>query len=293
MKIALYYRHIDSTDREAIDTLVDTLHGRGIDTCELHDGDTADGCDYLFCIGGDGTLLSSMQFIRANAPEAFPPVLGINFGHLGFLTTVGRENLHCMVEELLEGHFTLEDRSLLQVSGQWPVVSGQCATQASGSPLPTTHYPLPTQFVLNEVFVHRTEEASLLRTEVYVNDDYVATYAGDGVIVATPTGSTAYSLSCGGPILTPNSKGLVITPISAHTLTLRPIIVPDTSHIVLRVEDGGQYTLGMDSRRRQMQGTVELSLQRAPFTISLIRMNTQNFFSAIRDKLMWGTEVRP
>ncbi len=266
MKIALYLRHIDHASQPVFGELVEALHAKGIAVQSVTDGDSVDGCDFLFSIGGDGTLLSSVQFVRSSNPAAFPPILGINFGHLGFLTTVGKEDFGAMIDDLLAGHYSLEQRTLLQINDD--------------------------SYALNEVFLHRSDESSLLRTQVFVDGDYVATYAGDGVIVATPTGSTAYSLSCGGPILTPNSKGLVITPISAHTLTLRPIIVPDTSRIVLRVEDGGQYTLGMDSRRRQMQGTVELTLQRAPFTISLIRMNTQNFFSAIRDKLMWGTEVR-
>lgn len=148
----------------------------------------------------------------------------------------------------------------------------------------------------------------MLRTEVYVDDLYVATYAGDGVIVASPTGSTAYSLSCGGPILTPDCGCFVITPIGAHTLTLRPIIVPDSARLrlvtvpathhtdpnqdpqLLRHLDS--FTLGMDSRRLTLIGSTTIDLCRAPFAISLIRMNTQNFFSAIRDKLMWGTEVR-
>lgn len=268
MKIALYYRYIDKTAEPSLAELIDILHHHGIDTCELHDavGSNADGCDYLFSIGGDGTLLSSVQFVQPDAPTLFPPVLGINFGHLGFLTTVGKDNLHSMVEELLNGRFSLEERTLLQVE------SGE------------------SFFSLNEVFVHRTEEASLLRTEVYVDNQYVATYAGDGVIVATPTGSTAYSLSCGGPILTPDSRCLAITPISAHTLTLRPIIVPDTAVIRLHVCDDG--FLGVDSRRTTLAGDTDLTLCRAPFTIRLVRMNTQNFFSAIRDKLMWGTEVR-
>lgn len=263
MKIALYYRHIDPADQAAFDELTATLRDKGIATVTVHDGDTIDACDYLFSIGGDGTLLSSVQFIRSSNPGTFPPVLGINFGHLGFLTTVGRENLHSMVDELLEGRFSLEERTLLEVNGQWS---------------------------LNEVFVHRTEEASLLRTQVYVDGQYVATYAGDGVIVATPTGSTAYSLSCGGPILTPDSRCLVITPISAHTLTLRPIIVPDSAAIRLHLCD--ECFLGIDSRRSTLSPDCDLTLRRAPFTIRLIRMNTQNFFSAIRDKLMWGSEVR-
>ena len=263
MKIALYYRHIDPADQAAFDELTTTLRDKGIATVTVHDGDTLDACDYLFSIGGDGTLLSSVQFVRSSHPGTFPPVLGINFGHLGFLTTVGRENLHSMVDELLEGRFSLEERTLLEVNGQWS---------------------------LNEVFVHRTEEASLLRTQVYVDGQYVATYAGDGVIVATPTGSTAYSLSCGGPILTPDSRCLVITPISAHTLTLRPIIVPDSAAIRLHLCD--ECFLGIDSRRSTLGPDCDLTLRRAPFTIRLIRMNTQNFFSAIRDKLMWGSEVR-
>ena len=274
MKIALYYRHIDEADRAAYEALTATLRDRGIDTVTVSDGNTLDGCDYLFSIGGDGTLLSSVQFIHSSTPESFPPVLGINFGHLGFLTTVGRENLHSMVDELLAGHFSLEERTLISVvRGQRSAVSG--ATQDNA---------------LNEVFVHRTEEASMLRTQVYVDGQYVATYAGDGLIVATPTGSTAYSLSCGGPILTPDSRCLVITPISAHTLTLRPIIVPDNAVIRLHVCDPG--FLGIDSRRSTLDSDCDLTLRRAPFTIRLIRMNTQNFFSAIRDKLMWGSEVR-
>ena len=273
MRIALYYRHIDEADRPCLNELVGTLHAKGIETCML-EPPTSDlrppHCDFLFSIGGDGTLLSSVQFVRPDAPEAFPPVLGINFGHLGFLTTVGRENLHGMLDELLEGKFTLEERSLLQLS--------------------TANCPLSTEFALNEVFVHRTEEASLLRTQVYVDDQYVATYAGDGVIIATPTGSTAYSLSCGGPILTPDSRGLLITPISAHTLTLRPIIIPDTAKIRLLIDD--DCFLGMDSRRTHLPTATEITLAKAPFTIRLVRLGEQNFFTAIREKLMWGTEVR-
>ncbi|MBQ8703274.1 MAG: NAD(+)/NADH kinase [Bacteroidales bacterium] len=131
MKIALYYRHIDDNDRPALDQLTATLCGKGIDTVTIHDGDTLAPCDFLFSIGGDGTLLSTVQFVRPDRPGDFPPVLGINFGHLGFLTTVGKENLYTMVEELLEGRFTLEERTLLQL-------------HTTHSPLPTTHYPLPT-----------------------------------------------------------------------------------------------------------------------------------------------------
>ena len=292
MKIALYYRHIDPADLPAFDHLCAELQRAGVASQTVREGDSVDGFDYLFSIGGDGTLLSSVQFIHTTRPEAFPPILGINFGHLGFLTTAGKENLATLVVDLIAGHFSLEKRTLLQVHSANQTLS-----------------PSVSSYALNEVFLHRPEGSSMLRTEVYVDDLYVATYAGDGVIVASPTGSTAYSLSCGGPILTPDCGCFVITPIGAHTLTLRPIIVPDGARLRLVTVPATHHTdpnlasqplghldtltLGMDSRRLTLTGSTTIDLCRAPFAISLIRMNTQNFFSAIRDKLMWGTEVRP
>ena len=320
MKVALYYRHIEPADASALEELIAELQRCGVAVTTVHDGDSVDGFDYLFSVGGDGTLLSSIHLISLNSQlstllpasqalstaesknnpaknSQLPPIVGINFGHLGFLTTVGKENIGLLVQELLEGHFTVEERTLLHLDCQLPTANCQ---------LPTANCQLPTQnFALNEVFVHRREEASLLRTQVFVDGDYVATYAGDGVIVATPTGSTAYSLSCGGPILTPTSRCFVITPISAHTLTLRPIIVPDTARITLKIDphpsslitqpsslNPHHSTLGIDSHRYPLQGDTSIDLCRAPFTIKLIRISSQNFFSAIRDKLMWGTEVR-
>ena len=278
MKIALYYRYIDPVDAPALEALIAELQHCNIAVTVVHEGDCVADFDYLFSVGGDGTLLSSVQLFSPALPHtpkhssALPPIVGINFGHLGFLTTVGKENIGLLVQELLDGHFTVEERTLLQID----------------STHSTTNAPTQSaiQFSLNEVFVHRREEASLLRTQVFVDGDYVATYAGDGVIVATPTGSTAYSLSCGGPILTPTSRCFAITPISAHTLTLRPIIIPDTSTIRLHICD--DCFLGIDSRRTTLPGNYDLTLCRAPFTIRLIRISSQNFFSAIRDKLMWG-----
>ena len=276
MKIALYYRHIDPADLPAFDYLCAELKRADVSTYIIKDGDTLDSFDYLFSIGGDGTLLSAVQLLSFTSPfppsGSLPSIVGINFGHLGFLTTAGKENLSTLVADLLENRFTVEERTLLQIQNLEFKIQN-------------------SKFALNEVFVHRREEASLLRTQVFVDGDYVATYAGDGVIVATPTGSTAYSLSCGGPILTPTSRCFAITPISAHTLTLRPIIIPDTAHITLSLQ-GPEFSLGIDSHRHTLQGDTTIELSRAPFTVKLIRISSQNFFSAIRDKLMWGTEVR-
>ena len=271
MKIALYYRQLDQAGLNALDTLRDSLHDRGIETTTISDENgrhLLPSCDFLFSIGGDGTLLSSVQLADHTCPQTFPPVLGINFGHLGFLTTASRDNLDQLADDLIDGHYTVEERTMLSLEND-------------GN----------EKVALNEVFVHRGEAMSLLRTQVYVDGEYVATYTGDGVIVATPTGSTAYSLSCGGPILTPTSGCFLITPIAAHTLTLRPIIVPDTAHITLRTGQG-LVTLGVDSRRSTIHGTATLHLQRSSFTVRLIRTRSQNFFSAIRDKLMWGSEAK-
>lgn len=269
MKIAIYNRPLEAADADALDRLTQSLQSHGIELCHPADNDSIESCDFLFSIGGDGTLLSCVQHVRDS--HSIPPILGINFGHLGFLTTVGRDHLDKLADDILEGHFTLEERTLLQ--------------------LQSDNLHPSTQFALNEVFLHRCEEASLLRIEVHVDGHYVATYAGDGVIVATPTGSTAYSLSCGGPILTPDSRCLLITPISAHTLTLRPIIVPDSAEVTLHVCDN--CFLGRDSQRTTLDAGSDITLRRAPFAIRLVRMGNQDFFSAIRDKLMWGTEIRP
>ena len=244
MEIALYIRHIEEEAKPYLATLTETLHRSGITTRQVTDGDSVDGCDFIFSIGGDGTLLSSVQFVHSSDPAAFPPILGINFGHLGFLTAAGKESVGTLVDELLQGHYTLETRSLLEVNGG---------------------------YALNEVFLHRSDASSLLRTEVTVDGDYVATYAGDGVIVA------------------PDSRCLVITPVCAHTLTLRPIIVPDTATVVMRVDGAENYTLGIDSRRTTLHGSTQLTLRRAPFSINLVRTGSQSFFSAIRDKLSWGS----
>ena len=152
MEIALYVRHIEDEAKPYLATLTETLHRSGIATRQVSDGDSVDGCDFLFSIGGDGTLLSSVQFVHSSDPAAFPPILGINFGHLGFLTAAGKESVGTLVDDLLQGHYTLETRTLLEVNGG---------------------------YALNEVFLHRSDASSLLRTEVTVDGDYVATVSGN------------------------------------------------------------------------------------------------------------------
>ena len=266
MVIALYIRHIEEEYRPQLDRLVHLLHSQGVQTYTVADTLPACHIDFLLSIGGDGTLLSSVHLIA----DRDIPVLGVNFGHLGFLTTTGRDNIDSLVADLTAGRYTLEPRTLLHV----------VASHADQS---------FATFALNEVYLHRFVDAPLLRTDLYVAGDFVATYAGDGLIVATPTGSTAYSLSCGGPILTPDSGCLVITPIGVHNLTLRPIIVPDTATLRLVTHaQPQQFSLGMDSRRQALPYGTEVSLSRQDFSIRLVRLGNQSFFSAIHQKLGWG-----
>ena len=266
MTIALFLRHIEDEAHRQLDRLVDILHNSGIETDIVTESLPDRPYDFLFSSGGDGTLLASVHLLAGRDI----PVLGVNFGHLGFLTTTGRDNLDSLVSNILAGHYTLEPRTLLHVVAN------------DGDDTLTT-------FALNEVSLHRFDDAPLLRTDLYVGDDFVANYAGDGLIVATPTGSTAYSLSCGGPILTPDSGCFVITPIGVHNLTLRPIIVPDTASLRLVTHASPErFSLGMDSRRKHLSYGAEIRLSRENFKVRLVRMGNQSFFTAIHQKLGWG-----
>lgn len=279
MKIGLYTRNLSSSFRAEFEQLSSALHRHQVDTEEI-EGQIPDGhYDFIFSIGGDGTLLSAVHLIADRAI----PVVGINFGHLGFLTTVGREDWNgdastgnhfdLLVEDLLAGHYTVEPRTLLHVD--------------IGTPTPQ-----PPLAALNEVSLHRVDDTNLLRTDLYVDNDFVASYDGDGLLVATPTGSTAYSLSCGGPILTPDCGCFVVTPIAVHNLSLRPIIVPDSAVLRLVTAPGGAVNLGTDSRHLMLDGGCEITLSRENYTVRLVRLRDQSFFSAIHQKLSWGGSGR-
>ncbi|MCQ2278428.1 MAG: NAD(+)/NADH kinase [Bacteroidales bacterium] len=270
MRIAIYHRKLEEAAQKQLENLMTILRNNHIDAYEIDPLSPENlDADMLFSIGGDGTLLSSVHLIG----DSGIPVIGINYGHLGFLTTVGQDDSpETFVHDLLAGNYTIEERTMLHISS--PQLSGLQHT------------------ALNEVYLRR-ESADLLRVSLYVDDEFVATYEGDGVLVATPTGSTAYNLSCGGPILTPNSGCFVVTPIGAHNLTLRPMIVPDSAKIRLEPHYcRGIYTLGIDSTSQPLRESALISLFRESHTVRLVRMHNQSFFTAIHEKLAWGTELR-
>lgn len=268
MKIALYTR---KPNPEATGFLAERLHNCGIETIEVCGTEThelPEQLDALLSVGGDGTLLSAVHLLG----DSNIPVLGVNFGHLGFLTSANREDVGLLAECLKNGDYNVETRTLLRVE-----------TVGDGSKVP--------EFVLNEIYLHRPLGNALMRVRVYVDGQYLANYSGDGLIVATPTGSTAYSLSCGGPILTPDSGSLVITPIGAHTLTLRPIVLSDKVSISLLPDATCQeLTLGTDSSSHIIKGGEEIRVCRHTHSLRLIRLPGHSFFSALRHKLLWGAK---
>ncbi len=260
MRAAIHIKNQTNEHIEGKLALVEALRRRGIEVVENWTQDAP--VDIVISIGGDGTLLSAVHQIGGSGV----PVVGINFGHLGFLTTAGRNDIEKLAECLTTGSYSIEQRTMLEV-------------KTSGS----------TLYALNEVYLHRLDQSPLLHTQVEVDGNMVATYAADGLIVATPTGSTAYSLSCGGPILAPGSGSIVITPIAAHTLTLRPVVLSDNVALRLHNEESDIVcTLGVDSYVTQLSGSDAVEIHKAPYQINLVRIGRQNFFSAIRDKLMWG-----
>lgn len=224
--------------------------------------------EILFSLGGDGTLLDTLSVVK----NTNIPVLGINLGHLGFLTSVGRKEIGNLLSELEKGNFKTEKHSVLK------------ATHLSQS---------EERFAINEVCVRSLSPGELLEIDAYIGEEYLTTYTSDGLIAATPTGSTAYSMSCGGPIISPNSRCLCITPISPHNLTLRPLIIPDDSTIKFVINHSWKgVSLHLDSQVYPLETPITIEISKADMELSVIRMQNQTFFSAIRNKLMWGTNLR-
>ena len=226
--------------------------------------------DLLLSIGGDGTILDTVPFVL----DSGLPVLGINMGRLGFLSSISKSEIGKAVGSVLSGDYFVEQRTLLELVAPKNVFGD-------------VHY------ALNELNVIRNPEHSLLAIKVFVDNVYLNTYWGDGILLATPTGSTAYSLSAGGPIIAPNAKNFVITPIAAHNLTVRPIVIPDDSTIRIQVEGREkEFVFSMDSRTCALDTSVQLEVRKADFCLNLVRMRDEDFFSTIRNKLMWGKDNR-
>jgi NAD+ kinase len=249
--------------------LVKTFVPEGVKYRVFHSHDDLNA-DILFSIGGDGTILDTVPFVR----DSGMPVLGINMGRLGFLSSISKNEIGEAVKSVLAGDYSVEHRTLLELVAPENVFGD-------------------VRYALNELNVIRNPEHSLLAIKVFVDDVYLNTYWGDGILLATPTGSTAYSLSAGGPIIAPNAKNFVITPIATHNLTVRPVVIPDDSVIRIQVEGRERkFVFSMDSRNCTLDTSVQLEVRKALFCLNLVRMRGEDFFGTIRNKLMWGKDNR-
>ena len=231
----------------------------------------ANGIDLLISFGGDGTLLDTVTMIK----DSNIPVLGINAGRLGFLANITQEDIVLAVKALKNKDYKLDQRSLLSVKSK------------------TLSDNKTSNFALNEITFHKKDSSSMLKIDAFLNNEFLNSYWADGLIISTPTGSTAYSLSCGGPIISPGTNNFVITPVSPHNLNLRPMVVSDNVLIRLRAESReSQFLLTMDSRSISIENNEEIFISKADFSIKLIELPDHNFFKTIRNKLFWGKDSR-
>jgi NAD+ kinase len=228
--------------------------------------------DLFFTIGGDGTILSATKFVK----NLDIPIVGINTGRLGFLATIHKDEIKKSIEEILSGNYKVSERSLLEVN------------------LETKEKILDNfPFALNDVAISRKETTSMITIETWLNDEFLNSYWSDGIIISTPTGSTGYSLSCGGPVVTPQTKSFIITPIAPHNLNARPLVIQDDLEIKLKIsgrED--QYLISLDSRLASLDKNTIVRIRKADFKIKLVWLQNDSFITTLRKKLLWGQDKR-
>ncbi|MDC0249505.1 NAD kinase [Flavobacteriales bacterium] len=225
---------------------------------------------FLFSIGGDGTLLKAITFVR----DTNIPILGINTGRLGFISSISAGQIDDALNDILKGNYTINERTLLSLETKKKLFKEK-------------------NFALNEVAVSKKDTSSMIRIDAFVDGEFLNTYWADGLVVSTPTGSTGYSLSCGGPIIMPGTNNIIITPNAPHNLNVRPIVLDDNRVITLKVEDRDQLALiSLDSRARAFDSETELTIKKASFKIKLVQPQNNSFTSTIRNKLMWGLDKR-
>jgi len=292
MQVVVYARDIKDRDKDNVQTLFDALHDNGINvyvylpikerldsflTYKTDVGIFRDHLDFkvhkidfFITLGGDGTILSAATIIK----DSLVPILGINMGRLGFLATTEKRLIRESIELLKSGRYDTEERSLLAVDSSEPLFGD-----------------LP--FALNDFTILKRDTSSMITIHTYINGDYLNSYWADGIIVATPTGSTGYSLSCGGPIVFPNSGNFVITPVAPHNLNIRPIVIPDDSVVSFSIEGRTEnFLCTLDSRFETITAEHSLAVRKCDFKIHLIRLSERDFMKTIREKLAWGKDVR-
>lgn len=233
-------------------------------------GDSLKSLDFFLSLGGDGTMLESVTYIG----KAGVPLLGINTGRLGFLATTSRDDIDTALENLFTGNFKEDSRTLLRLNS---------STKLFGA----------LNFALNDFTIMKKDTSSMITVHVHVDGELLNSYWSDGIIVSTPTGSTGYSLSCGGPLVYPKSESFIITAVSPHNLGTRPIVISDKSEITFEIEGRSKkYLVSLDSRFETVDETVRLKIKKESFNVKLVQLPGQHYFNTLRQKLNWGLDIR-
>lgn len=290
MNIAIYGRPVNTNQlqrvKNVIETLLDKKHKLIVHRpyadflqplipslkCDVfnHSDDLPADTDFLFSIGGDGTLLDTVFLVK----DKGIPVAGINTGRLGFLSSIAAEDISSALQSLTDGHFALDPRTLIRLESNLDIFQG-------------------ANIALNEFTLHKKDTSSMITIHTYLNGEYLNSYWADGIMISTPTGSTGYSLSCGGPIIVPQSETFVITPIAPHNLNVRPIVVSDKNVISLEVEGRSHHFMAtLDSRSVTIGPTCQIAIRKENYLFNLVRLSSENFLNTLRKKLNWGLDTR-
>lgn len=291
MKAAIYSRLMDDDQRENVQLFFDELTRQKIEpiifdqffeqaknTIELPASTTTfslaehltDEVEFIISLGGDGTLLDTITLVRNKKIS----IMGINFGRLGFLASIGQDEIKTAVQAIVKRTFIVDKRTMIHLDADLPLFGN-------------------VPYALNEFSLHKRDTAAMIKIHTYLNGEFLNTYWADGLIVATPTGSTGYSMSCGGPIVFPESGSFVITPVAPHNLNVRPIIVPDDNVISFEVESRTDHIIcALDSRREVVGKNVSLAVRKESFDINLLRLSENSFLQTLHNKLTWGLDKR-
>lgn len=293
MKVAVFGRFYNETTTTSVERLFDYLLEKNADAYieteffnlikkespnfddykSFKTFDTLDkSFDFLVSVGGDGTILRAIIFVK----DMDIPIIGINTGRLGFLATIQVNQIENAIQNIIDGKYKISERSLLSVETS-----------------PKNDQISSLNFALNEVAVSRKNTTSMITVETHLNNEYLTSYWSDGLIVSTPTGSTGYSLSCGGPVITPDTNSFVLAPIAPHNLSARPLIIPDSTEIQLKVEGREEsHLISLDSRIATLENGTIIKIKKADFKIKMIDLLDESFLDTLRKKLLWGEDKR-
>lgn len=292
MKVAIYSRGVDMDQEQSLNALLFELYRYDISIYVFEDlmnkfnligapgkaalipfetaADLQNNIDCLISVGGDGTVLDAITLIG----DTNIPILGVNYGRLGFLASISKDELSLMVEALVNRSYVIDKRTLMHLDSNIPVFGN-------------------TPFGLNEFAIHKRDTSPMIKIHTYLNGEFLNSYWADGLIVATPTGSTGYNMSCNGPILFPESACFVITPVAPHNLNVRSIVVPDSSVISFEIEGRTEELIcALDARKEIVPKTIQLAVKKERFYVNFIRLNENSYLTTLRNKLTWGLDKR-